>query len=260
MRSSTRDRLIVGLDLPDSKTAQDMVARLGDSVGFYKIGMELIYGGGLDLVKWLAGNGKRVFVDLKLHDIPNTVEKAAAQIARLGADFLTIHAYPQTMRAAQAGVAGSGLKLLAVTIMTSFDEADVRAAGYSHGMADMVTLRARQARESGIAGLILPACEVQAMRALLGPETILVSPGIRPAGSQIGDQKRVMTPALAIAAGADYLVVARPILAALDPKAAAEAIIADIAVGEAMRNITNGNAARTCDPLAGTQAGSVSRT
>ena len=256
MPESAREKLIVGLDLPDITTAQAMVTRLGDSVGFYKIGMELIYGGGLELVRRLVGDGKRVFVDLKLHDIPNTVERAAAQIAGLGADFLTVHAYPQTMRAAQAGVAGSGLKLLAVTIMTSFDDADVRAAGYVHDVAGMVALRARQAQAAGIAGLILSPNEVADMRALVGPDMLLVTPGIRPAGSETGDQKRVMTPALAIAAGANHLVVARPIIAAADPRAAAEAIVADIALGETLiSNAAHKNAGRTSgparDPLTG---------
>ena len=254
MPHPTREKLIVGLDLPDSAAAEAMVARLGDCVLFYKIGMELVYGGGLDLVHRLKGEGKKVFVDLKLHDIPNTVERAAAQIARLGADFLTIHAYPQTMRAAQAGVAGSGLKLLAVTVMTSFDDADVRAAGYRQDVQGMVAMRALQAQEAGIAGLILSPAEVQQMRTLVGPQMILVTPGIRPAGAEAGDQKRVMTPSLAIAAGADYLVVARPVLAAADPRAAAEAIVAGIAAGEAMKenaannNAANNNAGRTSGP------------
>lgn len=240
----THEKLIIALDLPDVAAARAMVATLGDSVVFYKIGMELIYGGGLDLVQRLAGEGKKIFVDLKLHDIPNTVERAAAQIARLGAHFLTIHAYPQTMQAARRGVAGSSLGLLAVTVMTSFDDADVRDAGYAHDVADLVALRARQARHIGIDGLILSPGEVAAMRQMLGPGMLLVTPGIRPAGGDVGDQKRIMTPALAIAAGADYLVVGRPVTASPDPRAAAQAILADIAAGERAKS----NAGRTSGP------------
>ena len=235
MPPSTRDKLIVALDLPDISSARAMVLRLGEAVTFYKIGMELVYGGGLKLVRELTESGKRVFVDLKLHDIPNTVERSAAQIARLGADFLTVHAYPQTMHAAQSGIAGTQLKLLAVTMLTSFDDGDARAAGYAHNVLEMVALRARQAQQAGIAGLILSPGEVRQMRASVGPDMLLVTPGIRPAGGEAGDQKRVMTPAQAISAGADYIVAGRPITAAADPRAAAEQIVADIATREAMK-------------------------
>jgi orotidine-5'-phosphate decarboxylase len=223
-----RDRLIVALDLPSVEAAEAMIARLGDSVTFYKIGMELTYAGGLPLVERLAGEGKKVFVDLKLHDIPNTVERAARQISRLGATFLTVHAYPQSMGAALAGVAGSDLKLLGVTVMTSYDDADLAAAGYALGVKELVTRRALQAREAGIHGLILAPEETRYVRSLVGPDMRLVTPGIRPAGSEVGDQKRIMTPALAIASGADHLVVGRPVTEAADPVAVADAIIADI--------------------------------
>ena len=242
-----QEKLIVALDLPDVAAARAMVATLGDSIVFYKIGMELIYGGGLEFVQRLAGEGKKVFVDLKLHDIPTTVERAAAQIARLGAHFLTIHAYPQTMQAARKGVAGSGLRLLAVTVMTSFDDADARDAGYGHDVAALVALRARQARDIGIDGLILSPGEVAAMRRMLGPEMVLVTPGIRPAGSGADDQKRIMTPALAIASGSDYLVIGRPVTAAPDPRAAAQAIQAEIALASSTQN----NAGRTSGPASG---------
>jgi len=225
-----RDRLIVALDLPSVELATAMVRRLGDSVSFYKIGMELIYAGGLPLVERLVGEGKQVFVDLKLLDIPNTVERAAHRIARLGATFLTVHAYPQSMTAARAGVVGSGLKLLGVTVMTSLDDQDLAAAGYALGVKELVTRRALQAKEAGFHGLILSPEETQFIRGLVGPQMLLVTPGIRPAGSATGDQKRIMTPALAIAAGADYLVVGRPITAAADPAAAADSIVADIAL------------------------------
>lgn len=225
---AARDRLIVALDLPTSAEAEAMIARLGDAVSFYKIGMELAYGGGLPLAEKLIAQGKQVFLDLKLHDIPNTVQRAAAQVARMGATFLTVHAYPQTMAAARAGVAGSGLKILAVTVMTSYDDADLATAGYGYGVADLVARRARQAQQAGVDGLILSAEEVATQRAALGPGMLLVTPGIRPAGADVGDQKRVMTPARAIRLGADHLVVGRPVTQAPDPRAAAEAIVADI--------------------------------
>jgi orotidine-5'-phosphate decarboxylase len=212
-----------------------MVARLGDHVSFYKIGMELTYAGGLPLAERLIGSGKKVFIDLKLHDIPNTVERAARQIARLGASFLTVHAYPQSMKAALAGVAGSKLKLLAVTVMTSYDDADLAAAGYSLGVKELVSRRALQARDAGIHGLILSPEETESIRALVGPGMALVTPGIRPAGTAIGDQKRIMTPARAIAGGADHLVVGRPVTEAADPVAVADAIVADIAAAQAQR-------------------------
>lgn len=224
-----RDRLIVALDVPTVAEAKHLVGRLGDAVSFYKVGMEMVYGGGLAFAERLVGAGKKVFLDLKLHDIPNTVERATAQVARLGMTFLTVHGYPQTMQAAVRGRGDSGLKLLAVTVMTSYDDADLAAAGYAAGVRDTVRRRAGQAREAGIDGLILSAEETQAMRALLGPDMLLVTPGIRPAGSAVGDQKRVMTPAEAIRAGADHLVVGRPVTAAADPRAAAEAIVAEIA-------------------------------
>ena len=223
-----RDRLIVALDVPDLASAEAMVSRLGDSVTFYKVGMELAYSGGLSFVRRLADAGKKVFLDLKLHDIPNTVEKATAQVADLGATFLTVHAFPQTMKAAVKGRGAGSLKILAVTVMTSYDDADLVEAGYALGVRDLVERRARQAHAIGVDGLILSSEEVSAMRALLGPDITLITPGIRPSGSAAGDQKRIMTPANAIEAGADYLVIGRPVTQADDPKASAEAIIAEI--------------------------------
>jgi orotidine-5'-phosphate decarboxylase len=224
-----RDRLIVALDLPSVTAAEAMVARLGDAVSFYKIGMELTYGGGLGLARELIASGKKVFLDLKLHDIPNTVAKAAEQVAGLGAAFLTIHAYPQTMKAARGALGGSPMKLLAVTVMTSYDDADLAEAGFAFGVREMVARRARQAQTAGVHGLILSAEEAAEMRALVGPDMLLVTPGIRMADGVLGDQKRVMTPARAIAAGADHLVVGRPVTQAADPVAAARAIVAEIA-------------------------------
>jgi orotidine-5'-phosphate decarboxylase len=225
-----RDRLIVALDLPNAAAAEKMVSGLGETVGFYKIGMELVYGGeGLALAHRLIAAGKRVFIDLKLHDIPNTVERATAQIAGLGATFLTVHAYPQTMRAAKAGAGRSQLKILGVTVLTSSDDADLREAGYALGVRDLVARRARQAHEAGIDGLILSPQELTETRAAVGGDFLLVTPGIRPAGGAVGDQKRVMSAGEAIGAGADYLVAGRPVTQAADPQAAAAAIIEEIA-------------------------------
>ena len=223
-----RDRLIVGLDLPGVEQAEAMVARLGDSVTFYKIGYQLAYAGGLPLVKKLADMGKKVFIDLKLHDIGNTVARGVESIAKSGATFLTVHAYPQTMKAA-VEARGANLKILAVTVLTSYDDADLEAAGYRLGVADLVAQRARQAEALGIDGLVSSAEEAANLRKIVGRQVSLVTPGIRPAGSDSGDQKRIMTPARAIEAGADYLVVARPVIEAADPRAVAEAIVAEIA-------------------------------
>ena len=224
-----RERLIVALDMPEVAQAERLVAELGDSVSFFKVGMELAYGGGLALVGRLAASGKQVFLDLKLHDIPNTVERAVAQVGRLGATFLTIHAYPQTMRAAVAGREGSALKLLAVSVLTSCDDGDLREAGYAFGVEELVARRGLQAEAEKVDGLVASPAEAVRLRARLGDGLILVTPGIRPAGAAAGDQKRIATPAQAVADGADYLVVGRPVTQAPDPRAAAEAIVAEIA-------------------------------
>jgi orotidine-5'-phosphate decarboxylase len=224
-----RERLIVALDMPDVAQAQKLVDEIGDSVSFYKVGMELAYGGGLAFVGRLAASGKQVFLDLKLHDIPNTVERAVAQIARLGATFLTIHAYPQTMRAAVAGREGSNLKLLGVSVLTSCDDADLKDAGYAYGVSALVAKRGAQAQAANVDGLVASAAETAMLRARLGEDLLLVIPGIRPAGAEVGDQKRVATPAQAIRDGADYLVVGRPVTQAPNPRAAAQAIAAEIA-------------------------------
>ncbi len=224
-----QDRLIVALDLGSVDAADAMVARLGDSVTFYKIGYQLSFAGGLPLVRKLADKGKKVFLDLKLHDIGNTVARGVESIARLGATFLTVHAYPQTMKAAAEARGGTNLKLLAVTVLTSYDDGDLHAAGYRLGVSDLVEARAQQAQVLGIDGLVCSPEEAGAVRKVVGHQMDLVTPGIRPAGSATGDQKRIMTPARAIAAGADYLVVGRPIVEAADPKAVADAIQAEIA-------------------------------
>src|SRR6266581_2022329 len=208
------DRLIVALDLPSVSKAEAMIARLGDSVTFYKIGYQLAFAGGLPLVRQLAGAGKKVFVDLKLHDIGNTVARGVESVAALGASFLTVHAYPQTMHAAVDARKGSPLRLLAVTVLTSYDDADLAAAGYDFTVSELVRERAAQARDVGIDGLVCSGEEAAMLRPIVSGGMVLVVPGIRPAGAAAGDQKRIMTPGAAIAAGADHLVVGRPILAA----------------------------------------------
>lgn len=223
-----RDRLIVALDLPDVRAAEGMVEKLGDAVSFYKVGFELALAGGLPFARALARSGKKVFLDLKLHDIANTVARATERAAELGATFLTVHAFPPTMRAAVEGRGKSVLKILAVTVLTSWDDNDLEEAGYSHSVRDLVRMRAEQAREIGIDGLVASAAEAADLRKKIGA-MLLVTPGIRPAGGAAGDQKRIVTPTEAIKAGADHLVVGRPVLSADDPKAAAEAIVAEIA-------------------------------
>jgi len=228
-----RERLIVALDVPSVAEAEALVARLGEAVSFYKIGYALAFAGGIDLARALAGAGKRIFLDLKLHDISHTVARGVESVARLGASFLTVHAYPQTMHAAVDGRAASDLRLLAVTVLTSYDDADLAAAGYDFSVPELAAERAAQARDIGIDGLVCAGEEAAALRPVIGSGMVLVTPGIRPAGSPAGDQKRVMTPAAAIAAGADHLVVGRPIIAAIDPKAAADAIVAEIVAATA---------------------------
>jgi orotidine-5'-phosphate decarboxylase len=223
-----RERLIVALDLSSVEAAEALVGRLGDAVSFYKIGYQLAYAGGLSYAQRLAGAGKQVFLDLKLHDIGNTVAQGVKSVARLGATFLTVHAYPQTMQAAVEAREG-GLRILAVTVLTSYDDDDLKAAGYDASVKALVAGRAEQARVLGVDGLVCSPEEAANVRTIVGAGMTLVTPGIRPAGAQAGDQKRIMTPAAAIAAGADYLVIGRPIVAAPDPRAAAEAIVAEIA-------------------------------
>jgi len=228
MSLDPRERLIVALDVPSVAAAEAMVARLGETVAFYKIGYQLAFAGGIDFARVLASAGKQVFLDLKLHDIGNTVARGVESVAKLGATFLTVHAYPQTMHAAVDARRGTNLRVLAVTVLTSYDDADLAAAGYDFTVPELVAERAEQARDVGIDGLVCSAAEAEMLRPTLGPGMVLVTPGIRPGDSDKGDQKRVMTPSAAIEAGADYLVVGRPVIAAPDPQAAAQAIIAEI--------------------------------
>lgn len=224
-----KDRLIVALDLPSVDAAEAMTAKLGDSVSFYKIGYQLAYAGGLSLIGKLADAGKKVFADLKMHDIGNTVARGTESVAKLGATFVTVHAYPQTMKGAVEGRGSANLKILAVTVLTSYNDDDLQEAGYRLSVSELVEARARQAQVLGVDGLVSSPEEVGALRKIVGHKMSLVTPGIRPAGAASGDQKRIMTPGRAIAAGADYLVVGRPVVEAADPKAAAEAIHAEIA-------------------------------
>jgi len=223
-----RERLIVALDVPSTAAAEALVSRLGESVWFYKIGYQLAFAGGFSLAAELIAAGKQVFLDLKLHDIGNTVARGVESVAKLGATFLTVHAYPQTMKSAVEGKQGSNLRLLAVTVLTSYDDADLAAAGYELNVKELAAARAEQARDIGLDGLVCSAEEATALRNIVGRGMVLVTPGIRPAGSASSDQKRIMTPAGAIQAGADYLVVGRPVLEAGDPKAAADAIVAEV--------------------------------
>ncbi|MBK8007588.1 MAG: orotidine-5'-phosphate decarboxylase [Rhizobiales bacterium] len=223
-----RDRVIVALDLSDVEAAEKAVWALGDSVNFYKIGYELVMAGGLHLAEDLVHSGKKVFLDMKLHDIGNTVMHATKRAAKLGATFLTVHAFPQTMRAAVEGRGDSNLDILAVTVLTSWDDGDLKDAGYAATVPELVARRAAQAEAIGIDGLVCSPAEAKDLRQRLGAKMMLVTPGIRPAGAAKGDQKRTMTPSEAIKAGVDYMVIGRPILAAEDPKASAEAIVTEI--------------------------------
>jgi orotidine-5'-phosphate decarboxylase len=223
-----RDRLIVALDVPNVGEAQAVVTELGDAVCFYKIGYQLAFAGGFGFAQDLLASGKQVFLDMKLLDIDNTIAKAVENIARLGVSMLTIHAYPKAMRAAVEAAKDAPLCLLGVTVLTSMDNADLAEAGYAGGAASLVAKRARQAREARMGGVVCSPEEAAAVRQILGPDMALVTPGVRPAGADRGDQKRVAAPADAIRSGASHLVVGRPITAANDRKAAALAILSQM--------------------------------
>ena len=226
------DRLIVALDVPNVVQGLELAQALGDSVGFYKIGLGMLTGGGLALANELKGElGKRIFLDMKFFDIPATVEAAVRGIAQFDLDFLTVHGDPHVVRAAREGAAGSGLKILAVTILTAMDRADLDASMIVAGdISDIVTERAARAFEAGADGVIASPHEAARIRAL--PQAagrLIVTPGVRPQGSAAHDQKRIATPADALRNGADYLVIGRPIWAARDPAAAARAVIEEMA-------------------------------
>jgi orotidine-5'-phosphate decarboxylase len=223
------ERLIVGLDVPDVAEAERVVRDLDGIVSFYKIGYQLAFAGGLDFARELATGGKKIFLDMKLLDIDNTVAKGVENIARMGMTMLTLHAYPKAMRAAVAAAGGSGLCLLAVTVLTSMDENDMIEAGYEYDPHTLVLRRAEQALAAGMGGIVCAASEAAQVRRIVGPELAVVTPGIRPLGSDPGDQKRVVTPADAIRSGASHLVVARPIVGAVDRAGAARVILAEMA-------------------------------
>jgi orotidine-5'-phosphate decarboxylase len=229
--AAARDRLIVALDVKDVGAARKIMARIGDAASFYKVGMQLVFAGGLALIPELAAAGKRVFLDMKLLDIDNTVVKAVENIVPLGATFTTIHAYPKAKRAAGSARSDAALGLLGVTVLTSMDDRDLAAAGYAGDAAALVASRAADARTAGMDGIVCSPLEAAAVRKIVGRDMVIVTPGVRPAGGAAGDQKRVMTPAEAIATGADYIVVGRPVTAATDPAGAAAAIVTEIEAG-----------------------------
>lgn len=229
-----RDRLILALDVPTVAEAERLAAATRGAVGVYKIGHQLVFSGGLALAERLTAAGEKVFLDVKLLDIDNTVAHGIEAICALGPAFVTLHAYPKAMRAAVAAKrrAGGSVALLGVTVLTSMDDGDLAEAGYGGTVRGLVATRAAQARAAGMDGLVCSPAEAAQLREIVGPDMLLVTPGVRPAGADRGDQKRVMTPGDAIRAGADLLVVGRPILEAADPRRAAEAIVAEIAAAQ----------------------------
>ncbi len=221
--------IIVALDVPNAAEARAIVAACGEHVGFYKVGLELFTAEGPAIVRELVGQGKRVFVDLKMYDIGETVKRAAARVAALGASLLTVHASPQVVRAAVEGAAGSQLKILAVTVLTSYDQTDLEAVGVTgRTVAEQVEFLAAKSLEAGAHGLVCSPLEVKRLRAMAGPDAVLVTPGVRSAGEGHGDQKRVATPAQAMADGSTYLVIGREVTRASDPSAASQRIINDL--------------------------------
>ena len=234
MSMSADSRLIVGLDLPSLDLARDMVARLGEAVSFYKVGLTLLARpGGVVFAHELRASGKQVFQDWKLHDIGAQVEGAARAVAEGGCDLVTVHAEPQVMRAAVKGRGAADTKILAVTVLTSLSDADLGEIGYGETAATLVERRVRQALDCGVDGVVSSPQEAARARQLATEagraEFLVVTPGVRPSGADAGDQQRIATPADALKAGASHLVVARPVIAAADPRAAAEAILTEMA-------------------------------
>ncbi len=221
--------IIVALDVESAADARALVARIGPRVNFYKVGLELYAGAGMDVVKELLDEGKQVFLDLKMYDIPETVLRAVAQVARTGVRFLTVHAVGSVMRAAVSARAGSKLQILGVTVLTSFGPEDMDDLGYEGTIAELVARRARKAAELGVDGVVASPLEAAAVRRIVGPQTIIVTPGVRSAGMAAGDQKRIATPAQAIADGANYLVMGRQITRAADPAAAVDQVLMELA-------------------------------
>jgi orotidine-5'-phosphate decarboxylase len=223
-----KNPLIIALDVETAEQARALVAQLGDDASFYKVGMELYAAAGMDFVRELIGQGKQVFLDLKMYDIGETVKRAVAQVARLGVTLTTVHGSGPVMRAAVAGRGDTGLKLLGVTVLTSFDKEDLADLGYPCEVGDLVKLRVRKAMEASIDGLVCSPLEVAAVREIAGPGAVLVTPGVRSAGAGKGDQKRVATPAEALRDGANYLVIGRQVTRAADPGAEVRKILDEI--------------------------------
>jgi orotidine-5'-phosphate decarboxylase len=225
---SRENPIIVALDVESGAEALSLVDRIGDAVAIYKAGMELFTAEGPAIVRELRARGKDVFLDLKFYDIGATIERAVAQAARLNVRFLTVHASKAVMEAAVRGRGGSDLKLLAVTVLTSVDQKDLEADGYERSVSALVALRVKNAMDAGIDGIVASPLEAASIRAMAGEGAILVTPGVRSAGVEHGDQKRVATPAGAIAAGANYIVAGRQITRAADPAAAARSLLGEI--------------------------------
>lgn len=225
--TNPQHRYFVALDLPDVDQARRLIDKLHGTVSCYKIGYQLGYAGGLNLVRELSEH-HHIFLDLKLHDIGNTVAQGIRSLQELGMSFLTVHAYPQTMRAAVDAKSRDDLSLLGVTVMTSYSDDDLIDAGYAKSVEELVRIRAQQALKIGIDGLICAPTDCERLRSEIGHDLKLVTPGVRPKGSSADDQKRIMTPYDAITSGADQLVIGRPITAAIDPVAAASAINEEI--------------------------------
>ena len=220
--------IIIALDVENADQARGLVSRIGEAVDVYKVGMELYASAGPDFVSELIDDGKQVFLDLKFYDIGETVKRAVAQVARRGARFLTIHASNQVMLAAAEGRGGTDLQLLAVTVLTSVDQADLESDGIPTHIDQLVELRVRNAVAAGIDGLVCSPVEVARVREIAGPDAVLVTPGVRSAGKSLGDQKRVATPAEAIARGASYLVIGREVTRAPDPQGEVQRILSEI--------------------------------
>jgi orotidine-5'-phosphate decarboxylase len=225
-----KDPSIVALDVETAAEARELVSSIGPAVDFYKVGMELYAAAGMEFVRELIGSGKHVFLDMKFYDIGETVKRAVKQVAASGVRFLTVHGSQAVMQAAVEGRGASGLQLLAVTVLTSFDQSDLADLGYSCAVSDLVSLRVRKARAAGIDGIVCSPLEVASVRAMAGPEAILVTPGVRSKGTGTGDQKRVATPEEAIRAGADYLVMGRQITRAPNARMEVERILSELAL------------------------------
>ena len=227
----TENPIIVALDLDSAAEARELVRRIGGAASFYKVGMELYAAAGMDFVKELIAGGNSVFLDMKFYDIGETVKRSVAQVARSGVRFLTVHGSKAVMQAAVEGRCAAPLRLLGITVLTSFDQTDLADLGYACTVSELVALRARNAREAGMDGLVASPLEAAAVRSMAGPDAILVTPGVRSAGAAKGDQKRVATPAEALRDGANYVVMGRQITRAADPAAELRRVLAEIGRG-----------------------------